>query len=159
MDHQEVLTSEPDRSESHLPEPIGPVEQTSNRLTGPTLTGFPSNSTRTGQLRRFPLMKHLLETPCKLIISLNGHLPRMKTSVCLTSAPPANHEWSRSTATFHPISPTAAEDLLHEFKDIFVWSYQDLRGVPAEVCQHCIELKLDATPSASTPLPHEPQLR
>ena len=35
MDHREVLTSEPDRSEPHLPEPIGPIEQTDNRLTGP----------------------------------------------------------------------------------------------------------------------------
>ena len=40
----------------------------------------------------------------------------------------------------------AAEDLLHKFKDIFAWSYQDLGGVPAEVCQHRIELKLNATP-------------
>ena len=36
---------------------------------------------------------------------------------------------------------------MHEFKNIFAWSYHDLRGVPAEVCQHRIELKLDATPS------------
>ena len=47
------------------------------------------------------------------------------------------------------LSPTltlATEALLHEFKDIFAWSYQDLRGVLAEICQHRIELKLDTVP-------------
>ncbi len=30
--------------------------------------------------------------------------------------------------------------LLKEFKDIFVWTYKDLKGIPPNVTQHRIEL-------------------
>jgi hypothetical protein len=39
--------------------------------------------------------------------------------------------------------------LLKEFKDIFAWTYKDLKGIPLEVAQHWIEL------NTSIPLAHQ----
>jgi predicted transcriptional regulator len=32
------------------------------------------------------------------------------------------------------------EQLLKEFKDVFAWTYKDLKGIPPELSQHIIEL-------------------
>ncbi len=40
------------------------------------------------------------------------------------------------------------EQLLKEFKDVFTWTYKDLKGIPPELAQHII--KLDITISMST---------
>jgi hypothetical protein len=32
------------------------------------------------------------------------------------------------------------EQLLKEFKDVFAWTYRDLKGIPLELAQHIIEL-------------------
>jgi hypothetical protein len=32
------------------------------------------------------------------------------------------------------------EQLLKEFKDVFAWTYKDLKGIPPELTQHRIEL-------------------
>ncbi len=32
------------------------------------------------------------------------------------------------------------EQLLKEFKDVFAWTYKDLKGIPLELAQHRIEL-------------------
>jgi hypothetical protein len=32
------------------------------------------------------------------------------------------------------------EQLLKEFKDVFAWTYKDLKGIPLEIAQHIIEL-------------------
>jgi hypothetical protein len=32
------------------------------------------------------------------------------------------------------------EQLLKEFKDVFAWTYKDLKGIPPELAQHKIEL-------------------
>jgi hypothetical protein len=32
------------------------------------------------------------------------------------------------------------EQLLKEFKDVFAWTYKDLKGIPLELAQHIIEL-------------------
>ncbi len=39
--------------------------------------------------------------------------------------------------------------LLKEFKDIFTWTYKDLKGIPLEIVQHQIEL------DTSIPLVHQ----
>ncbi len=31
-------------------------------------------------------------------------------------------------------------ELLKEFKDVFAWTYKDLKGIPLEIVQHKIEL-------------------
>jgi hypothetical protein len=31
--------------------------------------------------------------------------------------------------------------LLKEFKDVFAWTYKDLRGIPQELAQHIIEFR------------------
>jgi hypothetical protein len=41
--------------------------------------------------------------------------------------------------------------LLKKFKDIFVWTYKDLKGIPLDVIQHRIEL--------DTSIPHVHQIR
>jgi hypothetical protein len=30
--------------------------------------------------------------------------------------------------------------LLMEYKDMFTWTYKDLKGIPPKLTQHCIEL-------------------
>ena len=37
-------------------------------------------------------------------------------------------------------------ELLQEYKDMFAWSYKDLKGVDPKVCQHTIPMKEDAKP-------------
>jgi hypothetical protein len=41
--------------------------------------------------------------------------------------------------------------LLKEFKDVFAWTYKDLKGIPLEIVQHWIEL--------DTIIPHIHQTR
>ena len=41
--------------------------------------------------------------------------------------------------------------LLREYRDIFAWSYKDLKGIDPEICQHTIPLKSDAKPSKQRP--------
>jgi hypothetical protein len=43
--------------------------------------------------------------------------------------------------------------LLKEFKNIFAWTYKDLKGIPLEIAQHWIEL------DTSIPLAHPTRYR
>jgi hypothetical protein len=36
-----------------------------------------------------------------------------------------------------------AKQLLWEFKDVFAWSYKDLKGIPPSLAEHRIELEKD----------------
>ncbi|MCO5553962.1 hypothetical protein L7F22_007488 [Adiantum nelumboides] len=38
-----------------------------------------------------------------------------------------------------------------QYKDVFAWSYKDLKGVEPSICQHTIPLKSDAKPSKQHP--------
>ena len=40
---------------------------------------------------------------------------------------------------------------LKEYKDVFAWSYKDLKGVDPQVCQLTIPLKADAKPRKQRP--------
>ncbi|MCO5569916.1 hypothetical protein L7F22_023630 [Adiantum nelumboides] len=40
---------------------------------------------------------------------------------------------------------------LKQYKDVFAWSYKDLKGVNPSICQHTIPLKSDAKPSRQRP--------
>ncbi|MCO5563145.1 hypothetical protein L7F22_016782 [Adiantum nelumboides] len=40
---------------------------------------------------------------------------------------------------------------LKQYKDVFAWSYKDLKGVDPNICQHTIPLKSDAKPSKQRP--------
>jgi len=40
--------------------------------------------------------------------------------------------------------------LLKEFKDIFTWTYKDLKGIPPEITQHWIELDTSIPPVHQT---------
>ena len=40
---------------------------------------------------------------------------------------------------------------LKEYRDIFAWSYKDLKGVDPEICQHTIPMRDDAKPSRQRP--------
>jgi hypothetical protein len=37
--------------------------------------------------------------------------------------------------------------LLLEYKDVFAWTYKDLKGIPLELAQHCIELDTSIPPA------------
>jgi hypothetical protein len=43
--------------------------------------------------------------------------------------------------------------LLKEFKDVFAWTYKDLKGIPLELAQHRIKLDM------SLPLAHQARYR
>ncbi len=45
------------------------------------------------------------------------------------------------------------EQLLKEFKDVFAWTYKDLKGIPLELAQHKIEL------DTTIPLAHQARYR
>ena len=52
------------------------------------------------------------------------------------------------------LSPDEEELLvktLREYKDVFAWSYKDLKGVDASICQHTIPMREDAKPSKQRP--------
>jgi hypothetical protein len=36
---------------------------------------------------------------------------------------------------------------LKEFKDVFAWTYKDLKGIPLELAQHKIELNIIIPPT------------
>ena len=40
---------------------------------------------------------------------------------------------------------------LKEYRDVFAWSYKDLKGVDPKVCQHTIPMRDDAKPSIQRP--------
>ena len=40
---------------------------------------------------------------------------------------------------------------LKEYRDVFAWSYRDLKGVDLEICQHTIPMREDAKPSKQRP--------
>ncbi len=45
------------------------------------------------------------------------------------------------------------EQLLKEFKDVFAWTYKNLKGIPPELAQHIIELDI------TIPLAHQAMCR
>jgi len=38
------------------------------------------------------------------------------------------------------LTATIVEQLLQEYKNVFVWTYKDLKGIPPHIVQHQIEL-------------------
>ena len=53
-----------------------------------------------------------------------------------------------------PNEKTAMTELLREFKDIFAWSHEDMKGLDPKFYQHKINLDMDAKS-----LSYEPKLR
>ena len=52
------------------------------------------------------------------------------------------------------LSPEEEELLiktLKQYRDVFAWSYKDLKGVDPDICQHTIPLKSDAKPCRQRP--------
>ena len=50
-----------------------------------------------------------------------------------------------------PEEETELIKLLKEYRDVFAWSFKDLKGVDPAVCQHTIPMKEDAKPSKQRP--------
>jgi hypothetical protein len=38
------------------------------------------------------------------------------------------------------------KEMLIKYKDVFAWSYKELKGIPREICEHKIELMVDDQP-------------
>jgi hypothetical protein len=38
------------------------------------------------------------------------------------------------------------KNLLIDYKDVFAWSYKELKGIPREICEHKIQLLANAQP-------------
>ncbi len=43
-------------------------------------------------------------------------------------------------ASLEPIVTQQLIELLREFKDVFAWTYENLKGIPTKIVQHRIEL-------------------
>ena len=66
----------------------------------------------------------------------------------------ANSEEPRLVWIATDLSPTDEALListLKEYKDVFAWSYKDLKGVDPEICQHTIPMQEDAKPTRQRP--------
>ena len=47
---------------------------------------------------------------------------------------------------WNPVLKAATFKIFMEYKDVFAWTYTDLKGVPFEMCVHHIPLVLGAIP-------------
>ena len=47
---------------------------------------------------------------------------------------------------WNPVLKAAAFKIFLEYKDVFAWTYKDLKGVPPELCVHRIPLVEGALP-------------
>lgn len=52
---------------------------------------------------------------------------------------------------WNPVLKATAFKIFMEYKDVFVWSYKDLKGVPLELCVHRIPLVPGAVPVRKRP--------
>lgn len=50
-----------------------------------------------------------------------------------------------------PVLKVAAFKIFLEYKDVFAWTYKDLKGVSSELCVHCISLVKGAMPVQKQP--------
>ena len=50
-----------------------------------------------------------------------------------------------------PVLKVAIVKIFLEYKDVFAWTYNDLKGVPPELCVHCIPLIEGAVPVQKRP--------
>jgi len=39
---------------------------------------------------------------------------------------------------------TQIKNVLMEYRDVFAWSYKELKGIPRKICEHKIELMVNA---------------
>ena len=56
-----------------------------------------------------------------------------------------------------PVEEEALKMLLKEFRDIFAWTYHDMKGVPPSVVQHTIPIISNAKPVQQRPYPMNPK--
>ena len=56
-------------------------------------------------------------------------------------------QYLKINAAISPEQAIEAEALFREFKDVFAWTYKDLKGIPPSIAQHRIELEKDIPPS------------
>ncbi len=49
--------------------------------------------------------------------------------------------------TLEPVVIDQLIELLKEFKNVFAWTYKDLKGIPLEIAQHHIELNTTVPPT------------
>ena len=56
-------------------------------------------------------------------------------------------QYVRINAHISPEQAQEAEALFREYKDVFAWTYKDLKGIPPSIAQHRIELEKDIPPT------------
>jgi hypothetical protein len=61
-----------------------------------------------------------------------------------------NMQWVKINVDLGIVVNYQLIELLKEFKDIFVWTYKDLKGIPLDIAQHRIELDTLIPPSHQT---------
>ncbi|MCO5569648.1 hypothetical protein L7F22_023364 [Adiantum nelumboides] len=55
------------------------------------------------------------------------------------------------------VEEAVLKELLKEFKDVFAWTYHDMKGVPPSVVQHTIPMISNAKPLQQKPYPMNPK--
>ncbi len=72
---------------------------------------------------------------------LDGISPQKKQLTNINLGAEKNLQQVKISVDMEPIVSYQLIELLKEFKDIFAWTYKDLKGIPPEITQHRIELE------------------
>lgn len=94
------------------------------------------------------LQQPMRQKPDKPGVSYDGPEDAKEVNIAELGAEPRN-VWIATN-----LSPDEEELLvatLKEYRDVFSWSYKDLKGVDPEICQHTIPMREDAKPSKQRP--------
>jgi hypothetical protein len=70
-------------------------------------------------------------------------LPKSEQLCQINVGSPDKPQYLKISAHLDKRHAAEAEQLLREFKDVFAWSYKDLKGIPPSLAEHRIELEKD----------------
>lgn len=110
---------------------------------------FPSNFMKyTIQDRKIVLQQPIWEKPETPGVSYDGPEDAKKIDLAEPGEEP-RPAWIATDLT--PEEEELLISTLKEYRDVFAWSYKDLKGVDPEICQHTIPMRDDAKPSKQRP--------
>ena len=116
---------------------------------GEDTTNVPSNFKKfTIQDRKIILQQPMREKPEEPGLSYDGPEDAKQVDIAEPRTEPRK-VWIATDLT--PDEEELLISTLREYKDIFAWSYKDLKGVDPAICQHTIPMREEAKPSKQRP--------
>ena len=94
----------------------------------------------------------LLQTPERQRTQPGTSFDGLENSKRIDLAKP--REVERPVYIANDLTPAEEQELialLMEYRDVFAWSYKDLKGVDPSICQHTIPMRDDVKPSRQRP--------